>query len=272
MTEPKDRPLATSTTSDNEPDELPSKNQAVTNVISKSNGPGLIDLPAEVRIMIFRHLLVSPHDLRPFRWPLEPQKSLGILNTNRLIHGEAFGVLYGENIFADPFWTPNTSVNLSARVTKSLQHIHVYTMVLKGDPAKSSSIPKFLKLIHHFGDQSIIRGSLTVEFYVDGPLVGLLKWYVRALGRFTNFRMIELYFDDRMFDHPRDGPLLLKYLQTALEPVLGCAESYETVISAKYKKKGLRFHPVTHPDLWRSPEHGDWADFLDGIRLEWDEI
>lgn len=62
MTEPDDEPVTNFTASENEPDvdEATAENQAVVNVISTRNRTELLDLPAQLRVMIFRHLLIYP--------------------------------------------------------------------------------------------------------------------------------------------------------------------------------------------------------------------
>lgn len=55
-----------------------------------------------------------------------------------------------------------------------------------------------------YGSPSIARSTLTIEFFLYGPTALILKdpslrlkWFVRALGRFTNFRTVELHVERR---------------------------------------------------------------------------
>lgn len=77
------------------------------------SGPGLLDLPAELRLMIFRHLLVSPDDIELVSWAPKLGFSLDLLRKSKLIHREASDVLYGENHYCDYYHTGIiTAVNL----------------------------------------------------------------------------------------------------------------------------------------------------------------
>lgn len=104
MTESSNQIVATLTAPDHEPDvdKATSTNQDVAKVISK---PALLDLPPEIRLMIYRHLLVRssalPQD--PFISCDEPQPAANILKTCRLIYREASHILYTENTFRDFF-------------------------------------------------------------------------------------------------------------------------------------------------------------------------
>lgn len=130
--------------------------------------------------------------------------------------------------------------------------------------AKYSEIQKFLQLMHYFGDPSNVRNTLTVDFFLDSFLVRPLKWFIRALGRFTNFRILEVHF---YYIFYVDSAVLRvrQYLKTALEALLGPAEEFGR------GGKSLRFFPIDHRTSGRNLHDGDWADVLDGMRLEWDE-
>lgn len=222
----------------------------------------MLDLPPEIRQMIFRHLLVYSEGTDGCMPCLMRRSALGILSTSRLIHGEAFNVLYSENQFTDEFWLYSVYqarfIAQLPRVIKAIKNIQIRVGMWLPSP-------KLLRLVNLFGDQTIIRGTLAIELGVKGRFLRLLKWYVRALGRFTNFRTVELYFHE--LNAPVDNLLVREYLQTNLKPVLGCAEGFEK--RCHYLKTGLRFHPTNHPYLRRNPDSGDWASFLDGIRLKW---
>lgn len=265
-----DRPVANLTASENEPnvDETAFENQAVANIISTRTPPRLLDLPRELRLMIFRHLLVCPRHVDFGRWASDPSVSVAILRTCKSIHSEASDVLYRENQFQLPnyMWLPFHSVIRFRQALETMQNIYVGI-----PPSFGILIQTFLTHIHHFRDTSIIRGTLTVEFFVARfkscrPLAAWatpLRWMARALGRFTHFRTIELHinhFDcrDRIFD-------VLEYLEAALEPVFGHSDH------GSREGHGLRFHPLDYRNRSREAGVGDWADLLDGVRLEWNE-
>lgn len=82
-------------------------------------------------------------------------------------------------------------------------------------------------------------------------------------GRFIHFGTIEVHiwrlgFRDRY-------PDVFAYLEPALEPILGSAEdgSREGIC--------LRYHPINHPNCCSEADDVGWADYLDGIRLEWNK-
>ena len=58
---PSEQTVVNSTASEhNEPEKAASENQAVAKVISTRHPLGWLDLPPEMRLMIFRHLLIAP--------------------------------------------------------------------------------------------------------------------------------------------------------------------------------------------------------------------
>ena len=264
MTEPNSS-VASLGASDNESDKPPSENQAVVNVTPPHRGPGLLDLPTEVRLIIFRHLLVLPSN-KVFYLPNQNHKDdLAILETSKLFYREASDVLYKENTF---HICPTA---LSPQMMDKVQNIETSISLVHIDelrrPITKCEVDRFLDLIRLVGNQSIIRGSLSVQFLIKTLFLRLLKWFIRALGRFTNFRTVEFWFTNE-FESLYHRLNMREYLRTALKPVLGPAEDFEKMDRFGRAVKGLTFHPVNHHLLVR-PDGGDWADSLDGIRLEW---
>lgn len=262
-----DQTVANSTLSENESevDEATSaapENQAIANVTSTHTPLGLLDLPSELRIMVFRHLLVVSHGENSSfgMWHSSPRPSVNILRTSGLIHREAFEILYGENHFANCLAYSGFLSNRFPRVVDAIQNIRIDVTVL----LRYTAIEKFKKLVRCFGNPSRLRNTLTVKLTFADPRARPLKWFIRVLGRFTNFRTVKLYFQDyndvcEHVSHVRE------YFKSALEPVLGHAEAFQL------SSFGLRFHPIDHWNCLREPEDSDWADSLDGIRLEWNE-
>lgn len=122
------------------------------------------------------------------------------------------------------------------------------------------------------GNPSITHENLTLTFSLDGTGSNWFnspRRFVRALGRFTNFRAIELRVSSNSSVISLNHIILrvLKYLKLSLEPVLGDAED-----DSREGYGVLRFHPLHHRNRLREElDDGDWADSLNGIRLEWDE-
>lgn len=209
--------------------------------------------------MIFCHLLVYPRALGIGWLGLKPP--VAIFRASRSIHSEAFDILYRENKFAGSFTSSRWSIIQNPRILETVQNIEYNVSVCSGPLAGTG----FLKLMYHFGAPSTIRGtlrgSLTVNFSLDARFRLPLEWFVRPLRRFTNFQTIELH----VYRYGRRVSMLkvLDYLEAALKPVLGDAEDCSRA------GNGLRFYPIDHRNRCKEPDdgHGDWGDFLDGIRL-----
>ncbi|MCJ1462459.1 hypothetical protein MMC07_001061 [Pseudocyphellaria aurata] len=248
MTEPNDQPVVIAATSENE---------AVANVTPARAPRGLLDLPAEVRVMILRHILVSPlsFNFNFGTWASGPQP-VNILRTCRLIHREAFQILYAENHFSNCLGYSHCCLTRFPRVMRTIQNIRLDLPMF----IKDQAYQKFWILMRHFGNPRISRGTLTLGFDLDGSGARRLKWFARALGRFTNFRTIEVYCYHR-FKYNDLILRALKYFRAVLEPVLGSAED-------TLPDTGLRFHPVNLWNRRREQCQIDWADSLDGICLE----
>lgn len=265
MVEPTNQVIATLTAPahEHDVDKATSRSQAVTTVISK---PSLLDLPPEIRLMIYRHLLVSPSGLPNCVFPLEvrplePRPDVSILRTSRLIHREAFDVLYRENTFVDYFRSPYSPVSRSPRVMSAIHNVEIeLDLWAKSVSYEAREMERFLDFVKLYGNLSTIRGTLSLKIFLKPPSRRALMWFVRAVSRLQNFKILVLYFDNSSLHvfHLR------KWLQTALEPVFGSAELWEKV---GHKEKGLKFHPVDHRNLSRQPNDADWEEFLNEIRL-----
>ncbi|MCJ1271757.1 hypothetical protein MMC22_011662 [Lobaria immixta] len=299
MSESNNQLFVNPTVPDHEPDidEAISRNGAVSKVISTSSGPGLLDLPPEIRMMIFRHLLVhsSPlsgwrlsarrlaigrdwikrgwiHDLRRTYDLIHP--NLGLMRTCKLIHNEAFDVLFKENQFDLSLSEPPCPLTPFPRVVNTIQNIETMLLVRFERPRKTpedenTNMRIFVQAIHLFGNPSIIRRNFTVRMRIENP--SALKWFVGALGRFTNFVTIDLQLDS--WGSEKDFLEWCEYLKTALEPVLGYADEYKRPNwNWKRSVKCFRFHPVDHQNHSRESNDADWADSLDGIRLGWNPL
>ena len=267
MTEPHNQAVSDSTDPENEADgKSTSEVQAVANVVPTTPGPGLLDLPPEVRTMIYRHLLVhpSPQGGALAFWPGGLRPDIGIMRTNRLIHREAFNVLYRENTFGGEFFNPLGSSTLSQfpRLIDAMQNLEL----LIRPSERSSGMRKFTSLIRHFGNPCIIRNTLAVHFDMfdanyESTSLDSLDWFLLALTFFTHFRTVELVFNDLV---PSESTRISRNQHVAfkLEPMLGSAESFDD------QGTGLRFRPLDHENLQREPDNVDWADIVAKISLE----
>ena len=221
-----------------------SKDKTVTDIPTR-NGPGLLDLPPEIRYIIFRHLLLHD-DLRQFYWYFAPQNYLAILKTNKVINREASDVFYRENTFVDCFWTQRsrTRIAWSPRIINMIQNIQIYLIIHGTEealiPLKRDTAVSFMKFIQDFENRSIVRGTLAVTFWVDHFVLPSMPEFICRLGQFTHFRTIEESFRNNK-DPPNDITNIRDYVRTALEHMLGYAEEFESDGS---ELKCLRFHPL----------------------------
>lgn len=280
MTDPKNQPVD-NMTAHNESDDATSRNRAVADIITKRTG--LLDLPPEIRLMIFRHVLVYSDSLPLGSWSLSirllslgfgrPSRHfLSLLATSRLIRREARDVFYKENWFDTVCFTQPRSLTPVPQITDMIQNIYVRAIWNNTVSFRIMHRRKFLKLTKVFGDPSIPRGTLSVEIFVISSERRTRDWLIQTLAKFLNFRTIELLFTTSPYseNHDRGESEVFdarEYLRTGLEPVLGCAEIFE---KDGYCWKNLRFHPIDNRNPWKTT-NGDWVDSLDGGRLEWNE-
>lgn len=249
MSDRNDQPIVNLTAPENglEVDEAASGSQDVAKVMPTRTQLGLPYLPPEIRVMIFRHLLVYPKALDFRSRTPHPRPSVAILRTSRLIYRGASHVLYRENQFMNCSGSLHYSLACFPQVRDTIRNVHVNIAM----NSRSFAIQEVLSFLELFGTLSIIRGTLTLCFVLDGdsahlPCTQHFEWFTQVLGRISNFRTLEFYFDG--FGTRGQISNLLEYFQTALEPVLGYAEDFsrERNSLSDVKLKSLRFHPIDH--------------------------
>lgn len=121
----------------------------------------------------------------------------------------------------------------------------------------------FIDTIREFGSPAIIRGTLSIIFrtgllrnYFDYP------WFLRFLPRFTNFQTVQFEFlaESALPGHIEYVCVLLcRIYMYSLRRFFGSSELFAN-------ECGLRFHPHEYHNA-RRPRDTDWADYLNGIRL-----
>ncbi|KAK8082602.1 hypothetical protein PG996_001383 [Apiospora saccharicola] len=81
---------------------------------SNQKRKGWFDLPAEIRSTIYRELLTHPKLLGVYvlddgklSTVLDQSLGVSILRTNKRVHAEATGILYGDNVIRLPYWPPS---------------------------------------------------------------------------------------------------------------------------------------------------------------------
>ena len=226
---------------------------------STSSQLGLLFLPAELRVEIFRHLLRHDRCIST-SWlstPLEPNPA--ILNTCKLIRQEALEVMYGENTFSVSWLHPEYSMLSNPLIKDTIQN--VYCQVPFSNLPFRARIG-LINTLREFGSPETIRGTLSVVFNVNDPESNhLLPPLIRAMRRFANFRTVRIQILD-VWDQVLEDRFFLQFsglIKDILEPVFGPAENLDD-------KSGLVFRPRQH--LTSPPPEVDWKDHLDGIGLD----
>lgn len=103
---------------------------------------------------------------------MEFRTGVGILRTCRLIHREAFDILYRENLFIESHqWWPLTQIQFP-RVINAIQKLFIDSMSMQ---LNNSEVRWFLKLVHHYGNPSIICNSLYMGFWLKDVTARRLK-------------------------------------------------------------------------------------------------
>ena len=100
--------------------------------------------PAEIRLRVYRELLVSPVEIDPVYGRDAMRLHPAILRVGKEIHNEADRVLYGENVFAvtifnghiSKLWHRNTSrTTLMPRASsRKIDRVHLYVNTTNPDP------------------------------------------------------------------------------------------------------------------------------------------
>ena len=204
--------------------EVESENAGITKLMSTDNRLGFLSLPPELRVQIYRHLLLEHRPLST-DWRFSTYlPNAAILATCKLIRCEAFQVLYGENVFFLRSAEPELSILANPHVADTMQNLYLDTRL---DDSSSHPRSSFIHMIRAFGSPEIIRGTLTITFRVNARNNGMLFWFARGLPRFTNFRVIQFVFLARPSDHLAQSlaPLLCDIQKDLFTPVFGPAIS-----------------------------------------------
>lgn len=243
------------------------ENAGITKLTSTDNRLGFLSLPPELRVQVYRHLLLKHRPLST-DWPFSTYRpNPAILATCKLIRCEAFQVLYGENVFFVRSAEPELSILANPHVADTMQNLYLDARL---DDTSSHRRSSFIHMIRVFGSHDIVRGTLTITFRVNARNNGMLFWFARGLPRFTNFRVIQFVFLARSQDHPAQhlAPLLCDIQKDLFTPVFGPAISVADGC-------GLLFYPQDYLNSWPPEIDVDWMENLDGQRLDWnrdDEI
>lgn len=220
--------------------EVASGNSPATNVILTSSGLGLLSLPTELRVQVFRDLLLEHRPLSTCWLGADYQPFPAILNTCTLIRREAFEVMYGENIFNIDFLHATDSILNNQEISDTIQNVQFEARL--DEPPPHQSQWDFLKLIQVFGSPSILRGTLNIIFHVGAHHNGLFDWFEGLLPRLANFKTIRVEMvlgADSAQDHRAAllAATLLNMLEVNFTPLFGPAVFFRA------NGVGLDFHP-----------------------------
>lgn len=155
--------------------------QKINEAIPTRSPTGLLDLLMELRPIIFRHFFACPYDSDTSPRVPGPSRPVDILRTSRLIHSEAFDVLYLENHFSLWAWERQEPLSLTQfpRVIDTIQNTDVEIDLCGPHPIlQDPPIKKFLRLMNYFGNPSIPNGTLTITFYLGTDHIRRMRWYV----------------------------------------------------------------------------------------------
>lgn len=258
------------------PEDRASLNLSVGNAVTENqSSPSIaftrnwiVYLPPEIRLIIYRYVLQLPYELpydSSLLWRDPTMQGLtGILYTSRLIRGESLDVFLRENTFYFLAFFTRLTATPSARIRDTIQNI---TVDIRLSRCYRGPRELFLGIIQTFGDPAIIRGTFNVRFFLflHGHSLSRVSLYffLRGLGRFTNFRIIELdlFYRRRA---PLDATMYCNSIENALQPALGLATRHFHATG-----HDLAFFPQEFLNSQPSRENHDWIDCLDGIRLDW---
>ncbi|MCJ1463326.1 hypothetical protein MMC07_001933 [Pseudocyphellaria aurata] len=230
----------------------------------------LLYLPPEVRLIVYRHALLEPSEL-PCHWLPMLLRDSGVqalpslFFTSRLIRRESIEAFHRINRFYLYCWVPLTVIP-SRRMSDMLQNLHVrISLSIQRQPARD----RFVHVINTYGNPGIIRGTLYVQImlfpglHLRGIRHPSLRLYLRGLGRFTNFRVVEVEIYNR--GTPDLGTsLYYNSVENALRFVLGPA----TPGALGNGNNGLTFFPQRFLNTKPLRKNLDWIDHLGELRLD----
>ncbi|MCJ1467999.1 hypothetical protein MMC07_006625 [Pseudocyphellaria aurata] len=229
----------------------------------------IVYLPPEIRSMIYRLVLQEAVELSTDWLPAIVRHSgvqglPGLFFTSKLIHRESVEAFHHVNAFYIRSWVPTLTIGPSRRLSDMIQNVRIkFTLSVVCKPHHS----RFVDVIRTFGDPGVIRGTLFVQLVLYPRVAHCarpsLQFYLRGLGRFTNFRVVEveIYYIQRP-----DLSTAAHYrgVETALRHVLGPA----TCGPLRNGRVGLTFFPRQFLNRQPLQEKVDWINHLGEIYFD----
>lgn len=231
--------------------------------LSTSNRLGFLSLPPEVRLRIYRLLLLSEFAMSTY-WIDAYHPFPALLHTSTVTRREAFRVFYGENAFFIDDGHPMTSILNQRQIQDAIRTVNFVVWSKKKLPNQTRR--EFIHLIEAFGSPAIVRRFLNLTIRVDPVFIGhLLEWLGRGLPRFTNFRVVRLLF---LLDYPNTSEIGISYTSCRMHEILRPRFGPALTLSPRC---GLLFCPQQYLNSLPRKIYVDWTNYLDGIRLTWNQ-
>lgn len=216
------------------------QNQSIS-IAAKGNRSELLSLPPEIRLMIYRELFHHPRTC----FLESPEVVIpALLATCKLIYKEAFQVVWGENTY---YWSTYTAPLLPSilhRIEDTIQRLHVAVPL----SSYSTVSAELLNLIYKFENPARIRGLLVMTCFLDNDEFverRTRKLFISALGRFTNFRSIQITLTQE-FKRVHISDYFYQWIAAIMQPRLGpskpCADGL-----------AVEFHPNDY--LYAQQQH-----------------
>lgn len=238
-----------------------SQNQPTPSTTSTRNW--FLYLPPEIRLIIYSYVVRLPYPVW-YSLPITQRRSQttgigNIIFASRVIRRESLDVFYRENTF----YAPGFPLLPSRRIADRIQNLIITESVWCFHQEIRDTL---ISLIPIYTDPAIIRGTFTVNFERRFTFrIFRLNYFLRALGRFTNFRTVRIYIiDDIMTHHVQSVVPLYDHVENTLRSVLGPVEP-------RTPESGLTFFPQRFLNAQPRREDIDWMDRLEGIRFDWNE-
>lgn len=254
-TEPEDTALELAAPDDSEPNNQVVSNVATANqptAATSSARPSLLDFPPEIRVMIYRHVLRMPSDIRYndlHHWIYPRRHTLhaviAITFTSRLIRGESMPIFFQENtIFFSPDFS-RLSVVPSPRVSDMMQNFSLTTAVHRPGPHPRLRA-RFAESIRILENAAILRGTCSVCFDIHGARVSdldFLEFCLYLMRGLTNFRIVGVILRYRVSPTRHAADMHDDLVQNALRSVLGPSTAIINPASSSEIRRSVMFHP-----------------------------
>lgn len=243
-------------------------NQPTSSTIARRNW--ILYLPPEVRLINYDYVLRIPHRLPYDLYMIWVHPALrfrtSILRTSRFLRREGIDFFFRENTFSIGMILPLFQT-VPRRISDMIQNIDIHIHISNN---LQGARDQFTGIIQNFGDPAIIRRTFNVHVllplrYRRRQRPPPLDFFLRGLAQFTHFQIIDIDILYRR-RHGLSTAIHCQRVENALRFVLGPASPHAG-------GNGLTFFPqqFLRGNAQPTRENVDWMDYLDGVRLDWNE-